>query len=87
MGTRVHRCGIGGSICLARSSHGDGFVALSPANRHRDANLRNAHPKHGIGEVFAPSDTRLPSCQIANSSSHGDRAPFNAHSSDGVGAA
>ena len=86
MGTRFHRCGMG-SIYLARSSHGDGFVTLLRANRHRDASLRNAHPKPGIGEVFAPSDTRLPSCQIAHSSSHGDHAPFNAHSSGGVGAA
>ena len=87
MGTRFHRCGIGGSICLAKSSHGDGFVALPPANCHRDANLRNAPSKYGIDAVLQPSGVRSPSCQIANSSSRGDRAPFNAHSSDGVGAA
>ncbi len=86
MGTRFHRFGIG-SICLVRSSHGDGFVALPPADHHRDARPRNAAPKHGIDDVFAPSGACLPSYQTALPAPHGDSAPFNAHSCDGVGAA
>ncbi len=84
--TYFHRCGIG-LICLARSSHGDGSVALRPANRHRDASLRNVPPKHGVDEVLAASPTRWPRYPTALSSSHSDSSPFNAHSSDGVGAA
>ena len=86
MATHFHRCGIG-SMGLARSSHGNGFVALRPTNRHRDASLGNAPPKHGIDDVLAPSRTRLLRYPRALSSSHSDSAPFNAHSSDGVGAA
>jgi hypothetical protein len=86
MATRFHRRGMR-LICLARSSHGDAFVALRPANRRRDASPRNAPPKHGIGEVFTPSGTRLPGYQTLLSSAHSESAPFNAHSRDGVGAA
>jgi hypothetical protein len=58
MATHFHRCDIE-SICLAKSSYGDGFVAPRPANRHRHATLGNAPPKHGIDEVLEPSGTRL----------------------------
>ena len=87
MATRVHRCDLGASICLARSSHRDGFVALPPAAHHRDARPRKAAPKHGIDDVFAPCGTCLLSYQTALSAPRSYSAPFNAHSCDGVGAA
>ena len=80
------RCDIG-TICLARSSHGDDFVAQPPANRHRDAGLRNALPKHSIDDIFGPFGRRSPTYQTALSSSDSESAPFNAHSRGGVGAA
>ena len=86
MGTHFHRCGMG-SICSARSSHGDRFVALPSANGHRHPRLRNAPPKHGVDEPFAPSGTCLASHQAALSSSQSDSAPFNAHSFGIAGAA
>jgi len=85
MGKHFH-CRRIGSIRLASTSHGSAFLAPPPANRHRDASLRNAPPKHGIDDVFGPFGTRSPSYQPALSSSDSESAPFNAHSRDGVGA-
>ena len=73
----------------------DRYVMLSPAllailrNYWRTvrSSLRNVPPKHGVDEVLAASPTRWPRYPTALSSSHSDSSPFNAHSSDGVGAA
>ena len=87
MATRVHRCDLGASICLARSSHADGFVALSPANNHRAAKPRKAATKNRIDDVSASSGACLLSYQTALSAPRSDSNPFNAHSCAGVGAA